>query len=301
MEGQPSDNTGMCNQLLVNLLRSVVHTPAGIKILSLTRWLYRYYPQDWFDVNHLRLDLPYLPTAFDGYRLTQISDLHLGTWLDREKLLAAIEQVNGTDPDLIAITGDFVTYYSDRFLIDLEDSLCRLRARDGILAILGNHDHWTEPTRIRACLNACGIHVLQNQVVALKRGEARLHIAGLDDVMVGKDDLDQVLSALPSEQVSILLAHEPDIADRTSSTGRFALQLSGHSHGGQINLPGLGSLYLPSYGKKYPAGLQQVNGMLLYTNSGLGTAEIQFRFNSRPEIAVFTLKTVKESTNLDSF
>ncbi len=301
MPDQLIKQTNRRDQLFVNLLRSIVHTPLGIKVLSLTRWLYHYNPQDWLDVNYLTIRLPRLPIEFHEYRLVQISDLHLGTWLSRSNWLHAIEKANATNPDLVVLTGDFVTYDPEKFLDDLQAGLCRLQARDGVLATLGNHDHWTDPALVRTSLKACNITVLENQVVAISRSAAQLFIAGVDDVMVGKDDLHAVLSAIPPHQACILLVHEPDFADQSSITGCFDLQLSGHSHGGQINLPGLRSLYLPSLGRKYPSGLQRVNGMLLYTNSGLGTAELQFRYNSRPEIAVFTLLSVRSSTHADSF
>jgi predicted MPP superfamily phosphohydrolase len=174
----------------------------------------------------------------------------------------------------------------------LSAGLSRLSARDGIVAILGNHDHWTDPELIIQCLERCGISVLANQIFTIQRGASTLYIAGLDDMMVGKEDMALLLTGLPDGEKAILLAHEPDYADISSKTARFVLQLSGHSHGGQISIPHRGPLYLPNHARKYPAGLYNVDGMLLYSNSGLGTAELQFRFNTRPEIAVFTLKPV---------
>ena len=120
-----------------------------------------------------------------------------------------------------------------------------------------------------------------------------LYIAGLDDLMVGKADLAAILHALPDGQKAILLAHEPDFADTSAQTSRFFLQLSGHAHGGQIIFPGRGPLYLPTHARKYPSGLYNIAGMQLYSNSGLGTAELQFRYHSRPEIAVFSLMCIE--------
>jgi hypothetical protein len=117
-----------------------------------------------------------------------------------------------------------------------------------------------------------------------------LHLAGVDDVWESQDRLDLVLEALPDAGAAILLAHEPDFADVSAAAGRFDLQLSGHSHGGQVIFPLRGPLVLPRYARKYPIGLYQVGGMLQYTNRGLGMIPPRVRFNCRPEVTVFTLR-----------
>ena len=289
---QSIDQSGAGNRLFVRLLRSIVHTPAGIKALSISRYFYRPNLKDWVDTNRIPIAIPGLPHEFDGYSLIQLSDFHLGTWLTRNYLLDAVEQVNQLKPDLIALTGDFVTYKPERFLDDLSASVSRLSAQDGIVAVLGNHDHWTDPELISKCLKQSRVTVLANHIFPVQRGDSTLYIAGLDDFMVEKDDMERVLEGLQDGTKAILLAHEPDYAEISSKTSRFYLQLSGHAHGGQIVIPGKGPLYLPSHARKYPAGMYNVDGMLLYSNSGLGTAELQFRYNSRPEIALFTLTSV---------
>jgi predicted MPP superfamily phosphohydrolase len=293
-----NDQNGGGNELLVRFLRSAVHNPIAIKALRISQILYRPDPKDWADTNQIPIVFPGLPPEFDGYRIAQISDFHLGTWLTPKYLLDAVDQVNRLQPDLIAITGDFVTYAPERFTDDLSAAISRLSARDGIVAILGNHDHWTGPELLCNCLEHSGAHILANQVYPVRCGSEILYIAGLDDFMVGKADLEAILRALPDGRKAILLAHEPDFADISAQTSRFILQLSGHAHGGQIVIPGRGPLYLPTHARKYPAGLYNIDGMLLYSNSGLGTAELQFRYNCRPEIAVFTLKSITEDDSL---
>ena len=125
----------------------------------------------------------------------------------------------------------------------------------------------------------------------LERGGALLHVAGLDDVWEDKHRLDRVLDILPGEGGSILLAHEPDIADEVAATGRFDLQISGHSHGGQVVIPLVGPPRLPPYGQKYPLGHYRIGpeGMHLYTTRGIGMIRPYVRFNCRPEITVYTL------------
>ena len=244
---------------------------------------------DWMEITELALELPGLPEAFDGYRIAHISDLHVGTWLKSHGLVQAVEQVNAQSPDLVAITGDFVTSHPEDHAPSIIEALKALTPRDGILAVLGNHDHWTDACMIREILTSIGAQDMSNRVVSLERKAQHLYIAGVDCSYLGFDQLDLVLNQLPAGEAAILLAHEPDYAVLSSATGRFGLQLSGHSHGGQVCFPRIGPLFLPRHGKLYPSGLYNINGMQLYSNRGLGTAELQVRINCPPEIAVINL------------
>jgi uncharacterized protein len=244
----------------------------------------------WVEINRIELELPRLEQPFDGYRLALISDFHIGTWLDRTHLQDAVNLVNGEHPDLVAITGDFVTYKPENYAQDLVAVLGEIQAPDGVFAVLGNHDHWSDSRVIRRILQRANIRELRNDRVSITRMSSSLHIAGVDDWMEELDDLDRVLSRLPSDGCAILLAHEPDFADISAKTGRFDLQLSGHTHGGQIHLPLIKTPILPRLGRKYPSGLYRVENMYQYTNRGLGTADLQLRFNCQPEITVITLK-----------
>jgi uncharacterized protein len=132
------------------------------------------------------------------------------------------------------------------------------------------------------------IQVLKNQILTLDRKGSLLNIAGLGDAWSGEDDLGQILQQLPGIGASILLAHEPDVADRTAETKKFDLQLSGHSHGGQVSLPFM-KLVTPPMGHKYPIGQYQIGDLIQYTSRGVGTSGIRARFNCRPEITVITL------------
>lgn len=272
--------------------RTLVYKTMGVAVRLLNGHSQRKaFEPGWVDVSQLRLALPRLERPFHGYRLVQISDIHLGTWVDRYRLEQLAAMANQQRPDLVAITGDFVNLEAERYAEDLVKALGGLRARDGLVAVLGNHDHWTNPRVIRQVLRDSGIRDLSNSVYTLERGGAQLHVAGVDDVIVGMADLERVLARLPESGAAILLAHEPDYADQSAASGRFDLQLSGHTHGGQVVLPWLGAPVLPRRGRKYPQGLYQVNGMALYTNRGVGTTTLQLRLNCRPEVAVFTLVT----------
>jgi len=241
------------------------------------------------EVNHIKLYLPRLDRLFYGYRIVQISDIHIGTWINYKRLTGIIDIVNQHQPDLIVLTGDFVTFEPLRFADELTSCLSKLAPHDAALAVLGNHDHWTDADVVREVLKDSNILDLSNKFFTINRGDEKLHIAGVDVSIEELDRLDLVLDQLPPDGAAILLAHEPDFADQSALTGRFDLQLSGHSHGGQINLPVIGIPILPPKGRKYPSGLYQINGMSLYTNRGVGTAVMQLRWNCPPEITVFTL------------
>jgi len=239
----------------------------------------------------LELTLPRLAAAFDGYRVVQIGDIHLDDWSKPARLNRIAAMVNAELPDLIAVTGDFASYSAKRLDTGrLVGALGDLSATDGVVAILGNHDYLTDVGLIRRCIREAGLTELLNGVLTLKRGDAALHIAGIDDVMEGRSRLDLVLGDLPEDGAAILLAHEPDFADVAAATGRFDLQLSGHSHGGQVRVPLLGRAVLPPFSQRYTRGLHEVGGMLLYTNRGLGTIHARVRFGCRPEITTLTLR-----------
>ena len=284
---------GLAKRMIMNAVQIIFHNPVGAALTGLSRILYPRNGGDWVDINQIRLALPRLSPEFDGYQIAQISDFHFGTWLTSKELEHAVSLVNQQRVNLVAITGDFVTFHSEIFSNDLTSILSTLRASDGVVAVLGNHDHWSDPAEIRRIIKQANIRELNNDVYSLVRDNGRLHICGIDDFMVGADRLDQVFQKLPNDGAAILLAHEPDFADISTLSKRFDLQISGHSHGGQIVLPLVGAPILPSYARKYTSGLYQVDGMLQYTNRGLGTAEIQVRLNCRPEITVFTLESVK--------
>ena len=244
------------------------------------------------EVVRLELTLPRLAAAFDGYRVVQIGDLHLDDWSKPARLHRIAEMVNDERPDLIAITGDFASYSARRLDTErLVGALRRLSAPDGVLAILGNHDYLTDVKLIRQCIREAGLKELINEVVTLGRGGPGLHVAGIDDVMEGRSRLDLVLGGLPESGAAVLLAHEPDFADVAAATGRFDLQLSGHSHGGQVRVPLLGRAVLPPFSQRYTRGLHRVGGMLVYTNRGLGTVHARLRFRCRPEITALTLRS----------
>lgn len=243
----------------------------------------------WTEVKAMSVLIPRLAEEFDGYKVAHISDIHMDGWMNFDRLGAAIKLLNAQEPDLVAITGDYVTDTVRLDSRELSDALSLIEARDGVVAVLGNHDYLTDVDMVRLLIRMSDITELSNDVHTVKRGDAALHFAGVDDFWRRKARLDLVLEKLPDEGAAVLLAHEPDFADVAAPTGRFDLQLSGHSHGGQVRLPFFGPIVRPRYGGNYADGLHNVDGMLLYTNRGLGMLKPHIRLNCRPEITIHTL------------
>ncbi|MDH5508348.1 MAG: metallophosphoesterase, partial [Anaerolineae bacterium] len=175
---------------------------------------------DWRQVTFLELALRRLPQEFHGYRLVQISDIHMDSWMTAERLSTVIKEVNGLGADMVAITGDFISEEPEKNAAILAEELTKISAKDGSVAVLGNHDHWTNPHEIRMALKKSGVINVSNSVHTIFRGASQLHFAGVDDIWENQDRLDLVLEMLPEEGCAILLAHEPDFADTSAATGR---------------------------------------------------------------------------------
>lgn len=237
------------------------------------------------------------PERLNGLKIAVLADFHYDDYFSVHPLHAAIEMVNDLHADLIVLVGDFVSlpFFSDddrKGALAAEPCarlLCQMRAAHGLWAVLGNHDHYTDPAHVTAALQQRGIRVMNNQSAPIEMDGARFWLAGVNDVQGRAADLDKALHGVPSREPTVLLAHEPDYADEVS---RFPvdLQISGHSHGGQVRIPFLGPIYLPPLAKKYVWGMYQVGPLSLYTNPGLGTVGLSVRWNCPPEITLLTLK-----------
>ena len=254
-----------------------------------------------FAVETVHLSLKRLPQVFSGFRIAQISDIHMGGWMNADRLQHVADLILAQKPDILMITGDFLkgrsfTEMSKQGISDLIKILSPLAASIPTFAVLGNHDYWTNPDAIREMLRQCGITDLTNTVVALTRNDESLYLCGVDDIRHGNVRLDDVIAQLEENSAAILLVHEPDFADTSAATGKFELQLSGHTHGGQIVIPFYGPPVLPPSGRKYPSGLYKVGNMLQYTNRGVGTDTVSTRINCPPEVTVFVLASIA-STN----
>jgi len=245
----------------------------------------------------VEIALARLPAALDGFTIAQLSDFHYDPFFSVIPLRAAIEIVNQAHPDLVVLTGDFVTVGMFAKIPDPKAAreaepcaqlLGGLRSRLGSLAVLGNHDLGADPNLVTDALQSQGIRVLRNRPRVIEQGGARLWFCGLDS-LDGTPRIDLGLSGIPSGEPVIVLVHEPDFADE-SCRHPVDLQLSGHSHGGQIWIPGIGAPWLPRFARKYPRGQYRVGAMPLYTNIGIGTINVPVRWNCTPEVTLVTLR-----------
>jgi predicted MPP superfamily phosphohydrolase len=245
--------------------------------------------------------LPRWPERMNGFTVAVLSDFHYDPHFSVHPLHAAIPVVISLRPDLIVLPGDFVSVplLGD----DAEGALAaepcarvlsQLSAPHGLWAVMGNHDEGTDHRFVTRALEAENIHVLANQSQAIEADGARFWLAGVNDVLSRSADLSKTLRRVPANEPVILLAHEPDFADEASGYP-VDLQISGHSHGGQIRLPLLPPLYLPKLAKKYIWGRYQVGPLSLYTTAGIGTVGVPMRLNCPPEITLLTLRRGQNS------
>jgi len=245
----------------------------------------------WLAVERVTVRIPGLPPDLEGLKLAHLSDLHWGLYTGQKEIRAAVETANNLAPDLVLLTGDYVLGNA-KYAQPCARELAALSAPLGVFAIPGNHDYWTDIGVVAADLRAAGLELLRNSSRRLTVAGTYLWLAGVDDVWEGHDDLDAALAGVPPGEPVLLLVHEPDFADQAArSPHRILLQCSGHSHGGQVNLPLIGPPVLPWLGQRYPAGLQRVPGSTLqvYTNRGIGVTVPPVRLNCRPEVTLLTL------------
>lgn len=228
------------------------------------------------------------PGSASGMRVGQLSDLHCDNPHAVTRTVRAVEMMLAQKPDIVFLTGDYITYKPQRWAAPAIEALRPLtQAPLGCCAVLGNHDWWCGGGLILARkLHQAGITVLRNQSVPFPAVDGAW-IVGLDDVCVDKQDAGAALNGVPADSCKILLVHEPDYADEAPAG--FALQLSGHSHAGQIRLPGLPPLHCPKYGRHYPEGLQQGPNHLVYTTRGVGMIGPQIRLFCPPEVTLLRL------------
>lgn len=246
-------------------------------------------------VESIQIPLAGLPAAFAGFKIVQLSDLHFQPFTTLRQIAHVVDITNTLDADLVVITGDFITLGSNS-IEALAPVLGKLRARYGIAGVLGNHDQVSGSDQIATTLNKSRIEILRNYGRTITHQGARIYLAGIDSVCEECQDLTLALAHRPPGLTTILLAHEPDFADLIPAAAQVALQLSGHSHGGQICLPFAKPLILPEWGRKYWRGLRQVGSTLVYTNRGIGTSHLPARFGSVPEITRITLQVASPTS-----
>ncbi len=238
-------------------------------------------------VKHISIPVEGLHPSLDGFTIVQLTDIHIYPITPIEVAEEAVAIANSLKPDLAVLTGDYV-WREGEAIFELAPVLAGLNANQGLYAIIGNHDIWEGLETCLTGLREAGIPVLINQGLTITKGGGSIYLAGLDDGMSGQPDLSAALEGMPAGAPVVLLMHEPDPADEISLDGRVSLQLSGHTHGGQVRIKDM-PMVLPPLGRNYDLGLYNINGMWLYVSPGIGEISVPLRYNCPPEVSVFTL------------
>ena len=239
-------------------------------------------------IEHERIHLNRLPKAFDGFRVVQLSDVHHGPFSDREQIERAVDTANRLKPDIIALTGDYISK-ERHYAAPCAEMLGRLKARHGVYAVLGNHDHWTDAALITDLFRAEGITVLINEGMRFEKNGSAFWLAGVDDTMVGLEDIPLALAGARQDEMKLLLAHNP-IVLRRAARASVDLILSGHTHGGQVAIRGERSAVRGAR-KRLLKGHGRLGNTQIYVNRGLGTVVLPIRYGCPPEISLLELRS----------
>lgn len=261
-------------------------TAAGLGCLA-----YGFEVRDHVEVSRVPVKITNLPAAFDGLTIAQLSDLHHGPYTGLDYIRRCVEIVNGLNPDVIALTGDF-TFAGKRYVDPCAEALTGLKARVGVYAVLGNHDYYVGASHVTRALKRAGCNVLIDALDRLEHHGENLWLAGVDDLYYGATDPKRLLRGVPREAPKVVLAHNPDfIEEFAAKSQHIDLMISGHTHGGQIRVPLFGAPQISSdYGQRYAIGLNHKDSMQIYTTRGIGTILLPARFDCPPEIVLFTLR-----------
>ncbi|MDN4593726.1 metallophosphoesterase [Polycladomyces subterraneus] len=269
-------------------LKHLLTASLGLAGLIGSAGVYGYWIEPyWHEVEHVSIRIPCLPQAFEGMRIVQFSDLHLGFHLMPRDLDTIAKTIRRCQPDLLLFTGDLVDDGTE-VVNEAIPYLTQLRAPLGQFAVLGNHDY-RDPEAIVDGWNRSGFEVLRNEHRLIQKGEDVIVLAGIEDLLMSHPDIRHALDGLPANACTILMSHCPDVAEGAKHHP-VDLQLSGHSHGGQIRLPLIGHVITPPGAKKYVDGWYQLDRMQLHVNRGIGTTLLPIRFNCRPQISVLELR-----------
>ena len=242
-------------------------------------------------VERVEVRLAGLAPEFDGYRIAFLTDMHSSPLVPAWWLERAVAKALSLETDLIALGGDFLDD-DPHYIATLGDILKPLHAPDGVVGVLGNHDHYVGAQGAREELAEAGVRELRNASITLRRGDAQLAIGGIGDLERDAIDFDATLAGVPDEVPRIVLSHDPDVFAFWPAGLRLDLMLSGHTHGGQAWLPIIGPPYVPSqFGFRYLRGLIRESGRQLYVSKGVGSSGVPFRWGCPPELTHLVLWT----------
>lgn len=247
-----------------------------------------------FELTTPELWIPHLDEAHDGLVVGHLTDIHIGPRTPDERILSAVDALNEARPDIVILTGDYVTRKGDP-LERVPELLGRLKIP--AVAVLGNHDHWTDAATITRDLERVGIPVLRNRNTVMQVHGAPLTLVGIDDAVSGHDDVERSLKGVKDDVARIVLAHSPPTLD-TLPHGKGLACFSGHTHGGQIFISGVTDAFFSRAGQPYLRGHFEKNGNQLYVSRGLGFGKGSNlpRMNADPEVALVTLKRLPPAT-----
>lgn len=241
------------------------------------------------EITETEIWLRRLPVAFNGLRIVHLTDIHHSLFTPLEDIQRAVHLANLLRPDLVALTGDYVTL-SPTYIWPMVRALGKLRPRLGVFAVLGNHDFQVGADEITQAFRAQHIRVLRNSHSALRARSAHLWIIGVDDLWWGADDLAAALRSVPARDPKILLCHNPLGIHQAAMHG-IDLVLSGHTHGGQVRLPVVGSVYgRTKLGQRFVEGWNRLDGTQIYVSRGIGKVLLPVRLGCPPEIACLRLR-----------
>ena len=230
-----------------------------------------------------------LPDAFDGFRICQITDVHHGPFTGLGFIKKVVEKVNSLNPGLVVLTGDYVDH-SSKYIVPAVSALCRLKSSNGVLSVLGNHDHWMDANLTQEVFNRYNVPVITNSHKLIEIKDKAICVAGVGDLMEDSQDLKAAFYGVPADIPRILLSHNPDYAESMPASERVDLVLAGHTHGGQVRMPfSIAPITMSMYGQKYAGGLVRSASRQVYVSRGIGVVGIPVRFNCPPEITIITL------------
>lgn len=262
--------------------------------------------------------IPNLPAAFDGYTIGFFTDIHLGIWVPTEWVVSGLDRIRAHKPDLLVLGGDYILATENplwpmlgwvrnpRYAgMDVSDSipflfadaaelLSTYRPRDGVVAVIGNHERWNSIDLFWKAFNAHpGIRVLVNEEISIVRGEQQLLVFGSDDFLTGIPRELPAVPQVPKRICRVVVSHNPDYVSALlrQETPAFSFAMCGHTHGGQICLPGMTGLAAPVNDRRFVSGMVEVSGKQVYTSRGLGVVGVPFRLNCPPEVTIFRLQT----------
>jgi hypothetical protein len=238
-------------------------------------------------VERCTIALDRLPEQLDGLRIVQLSDIHHSPFTGSQQIERAIETANSLEPDIIALTGDYVSHERE-YAAPCAELMGRLRARYGVYAVLGNHDHWTDASLITDLFRAEGIKMLVNEGLRFEANGGSFWLAGVDDTMVGQEDLPLSLAGSSDDEMKLVLAHNPVILRRAARAG-VDLVLSGHTHGGQVTWRSEKSASGRPR-RRLLRGLGRQGRTQIYVTRGLGTVVLPIRYGCPPEISLLELR-----------